>query len=120
MKMLADAVQRCDDFETLAEWVAQGLKLCFATPSFGDVLYMPMGYLVLEVTPTEDEELDKETLTYGGRNNLFPLHASSVTAVARTIDLLNVDNVDLKRLDEVHELIKERVMQSQEGDGERG
>ena len=45
---------------------------------------------------------------------------SSATATARTIDLLKVNKVDVKRLDEVHELIKERVMQSQEGDGERG
>ena len=96
------------------------MKLFFAEQSVGDVLYMPMGYLVLEVTPTEDTDLDKETLLYGGRNNFFPLHESSVTAMARTIDLLKVDKVDVKRLDEVHDLIKERIMRSLEGVGERG
>ena len=100
--------------------MTRGLKLFFAEQSVGDVLYMPMGYLVLEVTPTEDEDLDKETLTYGGRKNLFPLRESSLTAMARTIGLMKVDKVDMKRLDEVHEVIKERVMQSQEGVDERG
>lgn len=82
---------------------------------------MPMGYLVLEITPTEDDEVDKEMLTYGGRKNFYPLHGSCSDSLARTIDLLRNDKVDVSRLNNVHGIIKERVMQSQEADAdERG
>ena len=53
MKLLTDAVQTCDYVETPAEWVTRGLKFLFAEQSVGEVIYIPMGYLVLEVTPTE-------------------------------------------------------------------
>ena len=91
-----------------------------AEQSVGDVLYMPMGYLVLEITPNEDDEVDKEILSYGGRKNFYPMHDSCSDALARTINLLKNDKVDVKRLTEVHELIKERVMQSQDDADERG
>jgi hypothetical protein len=121
MQMLIDAVQACESFATLAAWMTQGLKILLAEQSVGDVLYMPMGYLVLEITPTEDDELDKEILTYGGRKNFYPLHGSCSDALARTIDFLKNDKVDVSRLNDVREIIKERVMQSQEADAdERG
>ena len=121
MQMLIDAVQACESFATLAAWMTRGLKIFSAEQSVGDVLYMPMGYLVLEITPTEDDEVDKEMLTYGGRKNFYPLHGSCSDSLARTIDLLRNDKVDVSRLNNVHEIIKERVMQSQEADAdERG
>ena len=121
MQMLIAAVQACESFETLSAWMGRGLKIFLAEQSVGDVLYMPMGYLVLEITPTEDDDVDKEILTYGGRKNFFPLHQSCSDALVSTIDLLRNDKVDVSRLEEVHEIIKERVLQSEEADaGERG
>ena len=108
MQVLIDAVEKCNSAATLQSWVQRGLKLHVAKQCVGDVLYTPMGYLALEMTLAETEEAEDGTSIDGGRKNVFPLHPSTRTSMARNIQLLQKDKVDVRCLEEVQVLIEER------------
>lgn len=96
--------------EGLDGWTKRGLKLRYHKRLAADVLYVPMGWLCLEMALSDIGPAD---LIYGGRKLLY-LQTEHADLLATIIHLTKNDRINTQRLEGVLDVINRLIADNAE------